>query len=288
MALHAHVEYASDGDGLLRLPPMPAGLHTLSLRPIRDRLDEGVSVKVDLQPGESRTIEVDARAFGMCRVALRTGGSGEPFPRGDVIFAPEGVRMPFRVTSSHRHAAAFEAVPWQSFDAPEKTVFVRAIGLTDVGFVDRAGRSIRFGDRPIDLRSGGRVDVTLDLGRTAALDLVFPDEILPPEEGVISIECAGGTVLLPVRGGRLEPIAWGVESPSAGRLRIRGLVAGETQVRVRITDTGAPREQSSGAGQTPAPVPAATLEAAVTLAIGRVVTLDLADVPVQPSGTSPR
>ncbi len=282
--LNSHVEYASDGDGLLRLPPMPAGLHTLSLRPIRDRLDEGVSVKVDLQPGESRTIEVDARAFGMCRVALRTGGSGEPFPRGDVIFAPEGVQMPFRVTSSHRHAAAFEAVPWQSFDAPEKTVFVRAIGLTDVGFVDRVGRSVRFGDRPVDLRSGGRVDVTLDLGRTAALDLLFPSAIIPPVEGVISIECAGGTTLLPVRDGRLEPVAWGVDTLGAGRLRIRGLAAGEAQVRVRITDMGAPRERPSGAGQTPAPVPASTLEATVTLTVGRVVTLDLADIPVLPEG----
>lgn len=264
LSLGAFAKFQADANGLVRLPSMPAGAHTLFLSEIADRLDAGAGVRVDLLPGESRVVEIDAAAHGLCRLTLRAPLAHDALPKGHVVLVPEGEALPLRVEREDLRGRFYDALDWRGADL---VAYVRAIGRADVGFVHGTGRSIALPAASARLTSGGDVALDLDRSEAATLDVTLPPGSLPEGDGVVMVTAAGGTAVFAVAEGRLQASSWGLEVIGERTMRMQGLTPGRVDVHLRISDFGAAGE---GAGPSET-----TADAEVVLAPRSTVELDV-------------
>ncbi len=161
-----------DASGQFAFDDISSGSHTFTLDEVPGRLKSGASTTVDLRPGETGAVQIDATLYAECDATLTIKLNGQT--REGVQVTVTSVQDPTRTKFLGRTDSSGKV-----------TEQLQAWGesVVDVRFLDE---SIRYAGPPVELNPGPPIEKELNFG-LCSIHLQLPEGVVTPQDGTVQV-----------------------------------------------------------------------------------------------------
>ncbi|MCP5021930.1 MAG: carboxypeptidase regulatory-like domain-containing protein [bacterium] len=161
-----------DASGQFAFDDISSGSHTFTLGEVPGRLSSGASTTVDLRPGETSTVQIDATLYAECDVTLtiKLNGRAREGVQVTVTSALDPTRTKYLGTSDSSGAVTARLQAWGE-------------SVVDVRFLDV---SIQYAGPPVIINPGPPIERELNFD-LCSIHLQLPEGVVTPQDGTVQV-----------------------------------------------------------------------------------------------------